>query len=159
LSEMEGDAARQRSAAQRADAITSLSQLRRGDIIKVPGGRRAGVAVVLDPGGPPPRRGGPPLPLVLTARRPVRRPSAADFPVPVQPSDGVRTPNWSSAGSPKHRRALAASVQTKRAGGDKEPPRRKPEPQPAAQAEIAALRRRVRPPPCHDCPDRDEHTR
>jgi ATP-dependent RNA helicase HelY len=51
LSEMEGDAARRRSAAQRAEAATSLSQLRRGDIIRVPGGRRAGVAVVLDPGG------------------------------------------------------------------------------------------------------------
>jgi ATP-dependent RNA helicase HelY len=159
LSELEGDAARQRSAAQRAEAITSLSQLRRGDIIKVPGGRRAGVAVVLDPGAPAPGRGGLPLPLVLTAGRQVRRLSAADFPVPVQPIDRVRIPNWFSARSPKHRRDLAASVQTKLAGRDKEPPRRKPETQSAAQAEIAALRRRVRTHPCHDCPDRDEHAR
>ena len=159
LSEMEGDAARQRSAAQRAEAITSLSQLRRGDIIKVPGGRRAGVAVVLDPGVPAPGRGGLPLPLVLTAGRQVRRLSAADFPVPVQPIDRVRIPNWFSARSPKHRRDLASSVQTKLAGRGKEPPRRKPEAQPAAQAEIAALRRRVRTHPCHDCPDRDEHAR
>src|SRR5215469_4904185 len=159
LSEMEGDAARQRSAAQRAEALTSLSQLRRGDIIKVPGGRRAGVAVVLDPGVPAPGRGGLPLPLVLTAGRQVRRLSAADFPVPVQPIDRVRIPNWFSARSPKHRRDLAASVQTKLAGRGKEPPRRKPEAQPVAQAEIAALRRRVRNHPCHDCPDRDEHAR
>jgi len=159
LSEMEGDAARQRSAAQRAEAITSLSQLRRGDIIKVPGGRRAGVAVVLDPGAPAPGRGGLPLLLVLTAGRQVRRLSAADFPVPVQPIDRVRIPNWFSARSPKHRRDLAASVQTKLAGRDKEPPRRKPEAPPVAQAEIAALRRRVRTHPCHDCPDRDEHAR
>src|SRR5215475_3557592 len=159
LSEMEGDAARQRSASQRAEAVTSLSQLRRGDIIKVPGGRRAGVAVVLDPGVPAPGRGGLPLPLVLTAGRQVRRLSAADFPVPVQPIDRVRIPNWFSARSPKHRRDLAASVQTKLAGRDKEPPRRKPEAQSVAQAEIAALRRRVRTHPCHDCPDRDEHAR
>jgi ATP-dependent RNA helicase HelY len=159
LSEMEGDAARQRAAAQRAEAITSLSQLRRGDIIKVPGGRRAGVAVVLDPGVPAPGRGGFPLPLVLTAGRQVRRLSTADFPVPVQPIDRVRIPNWFSARSPKHRRDLAASVQTKLAGREKEPPRRKPEAQPVAQAEIAALRRRVRSHPCHDCPDRDEHAR
>jgi ATP-dependent RNA helicase HelY len=159
LSEMEGDAARRRSAAQRAEAATSLSQLRRGDIIRVPGGRRAGVAVVLDPGVPVPGRGGPSLPLVLTAGRQVRRLSAADFPVPVQPIDRVRIPNWFSARSPKHRRDLAASVQTKLAGRDKEPPRRKPQAQPVAQAEIDALRRRVRTHPCHDCPDRDEHAR
>src|SRR5499425_2874557 len=50
LSELEGDAARQRSASQRAAAVASLGQLRRGDIIRVPGGRRAGMAVVLDSG-------------------------------------------------------------------------------------------------------------
>src|SRR5262249_57688855 len=67
LSELEGEAARQRSASQRAAAIASLGQLRRGDIIRVPGGRRAGMAVVLDPGiGAPGRRADSlPLPLVL----------------------------------------------------------------------------------------------
>ena len=158
LSELEGDAARQRAAAQRADAITSLSQLRRGDIIKVPGGRRAGMAVVLDAGVPGPGRGLP-APLVLTAGRQVRRLSAADFPVPVQPVDRIRIPSWFSARSPKHRRDLAASVLTKLAGRDKEPPRRRPGAEPVAQEEIAALRRRVRAHPCHDCPDRDEHAR
>src|SRR5262249_15702748 len=43
LSELEGDAARQRAATQRAAAVASLTQLRRGDIIRVPGGRRAGM--------------------------------------------------------------------------------------------------------------------
>ena len=56
LSELEGDAARQRAASQRAAAIASLGQLRRGDIIRVPGGRRAGMAVVLEPGGGAPGR-------------------------------------------------------------------------------------------------------
>jgi ATP-dependent RNA helicase HelY len=52
LSELEGEAARQRAAARRAEAIDSLTQLRRGDIIRVPSGRRAGIAIVLDPGAP-----------------------------------------------------------------------------------------------------------
>jgi ATP-dependent RNA helicase HelY len=52
LSELESEAARQRAAARRAAAITSLTQLRRGDIIRVPSGRRAGIAIVLDPGAP-----------------------------------------------------------------------------------------------------------
>jgi ATP-dependent RNA helicase HelY len=161
LSELEGEAARQRSTAQRAEAIASLSQLRRGDIIKVPGGRRAGMAVVLEPGVPAPgrRADGLPTPLVLTAGRQVRRLSMADFPVPVQPIDRIRIPNWFSARSPKHRRDLAASVLTKLAGRDKELPRRAQAAPAQAQEEIAALRRRVRTHPCHDCPDRDEHAR
>jgi ATP-dependent RNA helicase HelY len=57
ISELEGSAARQRSAARRAEALRSLEGLRRGDIIQVPGGRRAGVAVVLDPGLPSARDG------------------------------------------------------------------------------------------------------
>ena len=52
LSELEGATARDRSAARRAEALRSLENLRRGDIIRVPGGRRAGLAVVLDPGLP-----------------------------------------------------------------------------------------------------------
>jgi ATP-dependent RNA helicase HelY len=161
LSEMEGEAARQRAASQRAQAVASLSQLRRGDIIKVPGGRRAGLAVVLDPGVPASGRRADslPLPLVLTAGRQVRRLSVADFPVPVEPIDRIRIPNWFSARSPKHRRDLAASVRAKLAGRDKEPPRRGQPAQPPAQEEIAALRRRVRAHPCHDCPGRDEHAR
>jgi ATP-dependent RNA helicase HelY len=50
LSELEGAAARQRSGARRAEALRSLQTLRRGDIIRIPGGRRSGIAVVLDPG-------------------------------------------------------------------------------------------------------------
>src|SRR6516165_8731402 len=161
LSEQEGEAARQRSANQRAAAVASLGQLRRGDIIRVPGGRRAGLAVVLDPGiGAPARRAEtPPVPLVLTAGRQVRRLSVADFPVPVEPIDRVRIPNWFSARSPKHRRDLAASMMTKLAGRDREPPSRGKAPQAPGQDQIAGLRRRVRSHPCHDCPDREEHAR
>jgi ATP-dependent RNA helicase HelY len=161
LSELEGNAARQRAASQRAAAIASLGQLRRGDIIRVPGGRRAGMAVVLEPGiGAPGRRAdNPPVPLVLTAGRQVRRLSAADFPMPVEPIDRVRIPNWFSPRSPKHRRDLASSMMTKLAGRDKEPPPRSKAPQAAAQDQIAALRRRVRSHRCHDCPDREEHAR
>jgi ATP-dependent RNA helicase HelY len=53
LSEREGDLSRQRATSRRAEAARSLGLLRRGDIIRVPGGRRAGVAVVLDPGPAP----------------------------------------------------------------------------------------------------------
>ena len=170
LSEREGQAARQRAAAQRAAAVASLGELRRGDIIRVPGGRRAGMAVVLDPGVPagPPGSGrradSLPLPLVLTATRQVRRLSMADFPVPVKPIDRVKIPNGFSARSPKHRRDLAASVRTKLAGHDREDPRPRggraaQAQEQAEQAEITGLRRRLRAHPSHACPDAGEHAR
>jgi ATP-dependent RNA helicase HelY len=181
LSALEKEAARHRSAARRAAAAASLEQLRPGDIIQVPGGRRAGIAVVLDPGlagaraprgrgngSPGGRRGrqvdrsAPPAPLLLTASRQVRRLSVTDFPVPVTAIDRIRIPNWFSPRSPKHRRDLAATVRNKLAGRDLGRPR------PAGpdadgdgvdQAEAAALRRRLREHPCHQCPDREQHAR
>jgi len=55
LTEREGDLSRARASSRRAEAARSLSQLRPGDIIRVPGGRRAGLAVVLQPGLHPAR--------------------------------------------------------------------------------------------------------
>jgi ATP-dependent RNA helicase HelY len=163
LSQREGEQARQRSAARRAEAAASLDQLRRGDIIRVPGGRRAGVALVLEspPASPSPfTAADPPGLLVLTEGRQVKRLSLADFPVPVTPIDRVRIPNWFSARSAKHRRDLASTVRNKLAGRDLGPrPRAGRGDGPAGGAEVERLRRRLRQHPCHGCADRDEHAR
>ncbi len=156
LSQLEADQSRQRSAARRADALRSLEQLRRGDIIRVPSGRRAGVAVVLDHG----MNGNDlPLPLVLTANHHVKRLSVADFPVPVTPIDRIRIPNWFSVRSAKHRRDLAATMRTKLAGRDLGKLPRGGRPTAGEDEEIANLRRRLRRHPCHSCPDREQHAR
>ena len=110
LSKREGDRSRQRSAARRREAMSSLARLRRGDIIQVPGGRRAGVAVVLDPS---PGGADEPLPLVLTSSRQVTQLSLADFPVPVTAIERIRIPASFSARSARHRRDLAATVRNK----------------------------------------------
>ncbi|MBV9380066.1 MAG: DEAD/DEAH box helicase, partial [Streptosporangiaceae bacterium] len=130
LSEREGEFSRQRSASRRAEAVQSLGALRRGDIIRVPGGRRAGMAVVLAAppaadGLPAPRTGGADGPVVLTANRQVKHLSAADFPVPVRPVDRVRIPAWFTERSPKHRRDLASTMRNKLAGRDLGPPSRR----------------------------------
>jgi ATP-dependent RNA helicase HelY len=165
LSGLEADAARARSADRWAQARQSLEQLRRGDIILVPAGRRSGLAVVLDPGvaggksraAAPRHDGNAALPLVLTIGRQVKRLSLADFPTPVSPIDRLRIPNSFSARSPQHRRDLAASLRNKLAGRDIPRPGR-PEP-PRAQEDIVRLRRELRQHPCHACPDRDAHAR
>jgi len=159
LSQRESDQARQRSAARRGEAQASLERLRRGDIIWVPGGRRTGIALVLES---PAATADPPGLLVLTEGRQVKRLSLADFPVPVTPIDRVRIPNWFSARSPKHRRDLAASVRAKLAGRDLGRPQRAGGGGPGGRggdAEIDRLRRRLRQHPCHGCTDREEHAR
>src|SRR5580698_10314221 len=158
LSALEGDQARHRSAARREEAVASLGRLRRGDVIQVPGGRRAGIAVVLEPAAD-----GQPLPLVLTENRQVKRLILTDFPAPVSAIDQVRIPSSFSARSPSHRRDLAATVRNKLAGRPLDRPGRGRGENGAGpsgdDAQIARLRRDLREHPCHQCPDREEHLR
>jgi ATP-dependent RNA helicase HelY len=146
LTEREGDLSRFRASSRRAEAARSLSQLRPGDIIRVPGGRRAGLAVVLQPGLRPARGGdgnghaghlrsapprengfGPgdhtaeytgPGPLVLTEGRQVKRLAVADFPVPAEVIDKIRIPGSFSPRSPQHRKDLAATMRNRLASHD-----------------------------------------
>ncbi|HEY2286147.1 MAG TPA: DEAD/DEAH box helicase [Streptosporangiaceae bacterium] len=158
LSETEKDLARHRSAARRDEAASSLGKLRRGDIIQVPGGRRAGVAVVLEPAAD--RQ---PLPLVLTENRQVKRLAPTDIATPVSAIEWIRIPPSFSARSPSHRRDLAATVRNKLAGRPLDRPGRARDGNGAGHsaddAQIAQLRRELREHPCHQCPDREEHLR
>jgi len=177
LSEREGELSRARATSRRAEAARSLSQLRPGDIIRVPGGRRAGLAIVLQPGLHPAAgngRSAGPGPLVLTEGRQVKRLAVADFPVPAEVIDTIRIPGSFSPRSPQHRKDLAATMRNRLVAGPGGRPRRTPRPPlegersartPAAErtapdaAEVAELRRRTRRHPCHHCPDREDHAR
>jgi ATP-dependent RNA helicase HelY len=189
LTEAERGASRNRASAQRAEALRVLGTLRRGDIIRVPSGRRTGMAVVLTP---PPAADSPSArfdgPLVLTAQGQLRQLSAADFPVPAEPVDRLRVPPSFSERSPKHRRDLVSSMRSKLAGKDLDPSPRgrrrsgdsaadddfpgdgyERDGRPAngrggrgradVDGDIAELRRKLRRHPCHGCPDRDTHAR
>jgi len=128
LTDAERGASKGRASAQRTQARRVLATLRRGDIIRVPSGRRAGLAVVLNP---PPAEGGfspnrADGPLVLTEHGQLKQLSAIDFPVPAEPVEHIRIPNTFSERSPKHRRDLVSSMRSKIAGRDLDlPPRRR----------------------------------
>ncbi|HWH01506.1 MAG TPA: DEAD/DEAH box helicase, partial [Pilimelia sp.] len=147
--------ARQGAAQQRAAAVTSLERLRPGDVIQVPGGRRAGLAVVLDPGT---GGFGEPRPLVLTEDRWAGRVSAADFATPVEPLARVRLPKHFNHRSPAARRDLAATLRAaevdRRAGHRRGRGRGNGE-----DTELAELRAALRRHPCHACAEREEHAR
>jgi ATP-dependent RNA helicase HelY len=155
IAERERALARQGAAQRRAAAVSSLEKLRVGDVIRVPQGRRSGLAVVLDPGA---GGFGEPRPLVLTQDRWAGRVSSADFPGPVEVLERIRVPKNFNHRSPQLRRDLAAAVSATgldRHGGA----RRRGRGDTGDDPELAQLRTRLRGHPCHACPDREEHAR
>ena len=154
LKEREASLAREGAARRRADAAESLERLRVGDVIRVPSGRRSGMAVVVDPGVHPT---GEPRPLVVTEDRWAGRLSLVDFPSAVEPIARVKVPKHFDHRSPQARRDLASTLRNARpeaADG-----RRRGRSAAADDAEIARLRKAIRQHPCHGCADREEHAR
>ncbi|AVZ72084.1 RNA helicase [Streptomyces lunaelactis] len=166
LKDRETELAKQGVAQRRAAAAASLEKLKPGDIIHVPTGKFAGLALVLDPGIPAGRSNGHrgfeqhdgPRPLVLTSERQVKRLASMDFPVPVEPLERMRIPKSFNPRSPQSRRDLASALRTK--AGHIEPERhRKGRAAAADDREIARLRTELRAHPCHGCDEREDHAR
>ena len=154
LADREKALTRESTAARRAAAADSLRALRPGDVIAVPGGRRAGLAVVLDPGLDP---GDEPRPLVLNEDRWAGRLSTADFPNPVEPLGRMRLPKRVDHRTPRVRRDLASGLRSTGIRVPDQPNRRHRGA--GDDAELATLRRALRAHPCHGCDDREAHAR
>src|SRR4051812_23480423 len=107
LKDREASLAREGASQRRAAAAESLERLRPGDVIRVPAGRRAGLAVVIDPVGG--AVGGDPHPVVLTADRQVKRLSGVDFPSAVEAVLRVRRPRNFNPRAPPARPGPPAS--------------------------------------------------
>jgi ATP-dependent RNA helicase HelY len=156
LSDRESELSKQRGAARRAAAAKSLEALQPGDVIRVPGGRRAGLAIVLDPGRNP--RGHGPTPLVLTIGKQVKKLDPADFPVPVEPIEKVRIPKNFNPRAPKERANLVSSLLAKVGDRDLGKPTRARD-HAVEDEEVNELRRLIRQHPCHGCDEREDHAR
>ncbi|MFI6090221.1 DEAD/DEAH box helicase [Streptomyces sp. NPDC051218] len=166
LKDRETELAKQGANQRRAAAAAALEKLKPGDVIHVPTGKYAGLALVLDPGIPAGRVNGHrgfehqdgPRPLVLTAERQVKRLASMDFPVPVEALERMRIPKSFNARSPQSRRDLASALRTK--AGHIVPERhRKGRAAAADDREIARLRTELRAHPCHGCDEREDHAR
>ncbi|HEX3336345.1 MAG TPA: DEAD/DEAH box helicase [Jatrophihabitans sp.] len=154
LSEREATLAREGARARRGAVAASLEGLKRGDVIRVPRGRRAGLAVVLDPGAHP---HDDPRPLVVSESRWSGRLSLTDFPVAVDVLGTVRVPKHVNHRSPQERRDLVSSLRALDLPEAK-PGRRTPGGT-DEDDEVSRLRRELRAHPCHQCPDREQHAR
>jgi ATP-dependent RNA helicase HelY len=154
IGDREAALSRRRRSDRRAETAQSLEALRTGDVIRVPSGRRAGYAVVVDPDRSAGLEG--PRPTVLTSDRQVRRIGVADLPAPVEAVTRVRMPKTFNARNPKSRRDLASAL---RSAVPHDPPARGSAGTSGEDEELAELRRRMRAHPCHSCPDREDHAR
>jgi ATP-dependent RNA helicase HelY len=158
VTERERELSRRARSERRAEAAASLEKLRKGDVIAVPSGKRAGLAVVVDF---PPAAAGEPCPVVVTEARWGGTLTAADVAAPVESLGKLKLPKQVHWRSPKVRRDLASSLRNT----GMEPPDRGSTPGrrngsgAETDEELAALRRALREHPCHDCPDREAHAR
>ncbi|GAA5154991.1 DEAD/DEAH box helicase [Amycolatopsis dongchuanensis] len=153
ISDREKALAKQNSAARRASTAESLERLRKGDVIAVPAGRRAGLAVVVDPGLDPIRE---PRPVVVTEDRWSGPLSLADFPSPVEPLGHIKLPKHVELRSPKTRRDIASSL---RNAGISLPGRQRRRSGAQDDAELTMLRRELRAHPCHGLAEREANLR
>src|SRR5918995_912997 len=158
ITEREASLARQGTSLRRAAAAESLERLRPGDVVRVPSGKFAGIAVVLDPGMATGGGGGGPRPTALTPGRQGRRASLVDFSVAGGTTPPVRIPRSFNPKAATSRRDLAAALRAKvpdegraRSRGPRSPA--------ADDGELSQLRRTMRAHPCHGCAEREDHAR
>ena len=155
ISAAEAEAARDRRADRRAEAIEALRALRPGDIIDIPGRRHRSWAVVVDPGIGPDG----PQPTVLTADRQLKRLTSYDFPQPPVVALRMKVPKHFDSRSAAFRRNLAAALDAKLRSEPIDAPGFADDADAEAMARVAELRQEVRDHPVHACPDREEHAR
>jgi ATP-dependent RNA helicase HelY len=156
ISDRERELSRDSQAKRRLEAAESLAALRPGDVIRVPSGRRQGLAVVLDPGV---TDLDDPRPLVLTEDRWAGRLGTVDFPSPVSALARVRVPRNFNHRSPHARRDLASTLRNARVENDLGARRVKARSAAADDPVLADLRRGLKTHPVHALPDREDRVR
>ncbi|WP_404382733.1 DEAD/DEAH box helicase [Knoellia locipacati] len=158
IADGEKDGAKKRSASRRAEAAISLENLKVGDVVKVPAGRRSGWAVVVQSART--GKGAPSGPGVVTEDRQFRRLTLTDVPVPVEAATRITVPKHFNPKSPKSRRDLATTMRIA-VPHDPPPPSAKEAGREAAEENdrIAHLRQELKAHPCHQCPEREDHAR
>ncbi|WP_369256707.1 DEAD/DEAH box helicase [Geodermatophilus amargosae] len=156
IADREKELSRDSQAKRRIEAADALAALRPGDVIRVPSGRRQGLAVVLDPGV---TDLSDPRPLVLTEDKWAGRLGSVDFPTPVTALARVRVPKNFNHRSPHARRDLASTLRSARVENDLGARRVKNRSAAADDPVLHDLRRAVRNHPVHALPDREERVR
>src|SRR5690625_233911 len=155
VSQREKELSRARSKAQREAIYDVVSQLHRGDVIRLPRGRRRGHAVVLE--RPEIHADGPML-TVLTDDARLRRLIDNDIPYGTRVVTQVTIGKKFNSRSTRDRVDLASTMRSALGAVGKMGPDEKPPPQPGDD-KLENLRAQMRQHPCHGCHEREDHAR
>lgn len=156
IADIEKEAAKARSASRRAEVAVSLEELRPGDVIKIPLGRRFGYAMVIGANAGGKKESASPT--VLTSDAQVRRLTLTEVSAPVEPVVNLSVPKHFNPRNAKSRKDLAATMRIK-VPRDAPRPRRTRSAESGVAQRVSELRRQMRAHPCHSCPDRENHAR
>ncbi|HKV21167.1 MAG TPA: RNA helicase [Mycobacterium sp.] len=142
---------------QRRRAVNdALASLRRGDIVNIVNGRRAGLAVILEPA----RDDEDPRPLVLTENRWAGRISSADYSGASAKVGSMTLPKRVEHRQPRVRRDLASALRAATEGMSVPKGRRSGPPRGHdVDPELAGMREQLSRHPVHRLPDREEKIR
>lgn len=155
VSQRERELSRARSKAQRQTIYDIVSGLRRGDVIRLPRGRRRGHAVVIE--RPEMHADGPML-TVVTDDAKLRRLVDQDIPYGTRVVTQVQVGKRFNSRSTRDRVDLASSLRSALSGVVTPQADEKPPPQ-GTDETLENLRTQLRQHPCHGCQEREEHAR
>ena len=151
ISRAQKDAAKASGRARREATASTLAGLSRGDVVRVGGGRRAGLAVVVEPDADPES----PRPTVVTDNARTFRLAISELHHGIEVVGAVKVPKGNDPRNARNRRELAATVSA--ASGTFQRSRKSQ--QESSDTGAEDLTRRLRAHPCHSCPDRETHAR
>jgi ATP-dependent RNA helicase HelY len=154
LRQLERDGDRQQRAERRENADRSIRQLKRGDVVRVPRGRRAGPAVVIEAVA---AEAAEPKVVVLDLDRKVRRLGIGDFPAGAESLHRLKVGTGFSSRSARNRQVLADRL--REVARDLPQAQRYRRDASAVDSQIDDLRTRMRQHPCHGCDEREDHAR
>jgi len=153
-----GTAKRVKAAMREASAHT-LAALRRGEVVKIGGGRRAGLAAVVVPDADPAE----PRPTVVTDQGRMFRLALSELHHGIDVAGSISVPKKFDTRNARSRRELAQVIIDAKPTFDlsahKKAKRDGVSDSGALERETEALRRQMRAHPCHHCPDRESHAR
>ena len=151
LSRAQKDAAKANTRARREATASTLAGLRRGDVVKIGAGRRAGLAVVVLPDGDPQT----PRPTVVTDAGRSFRLAISELHNGIEVVGAIKVPKNADPRNARSRRELAQVVSSASDTFAKSARKATNTRDDAIDRLTAELRAN----PCHHCPDRESHAR
>ena len=155
LGRIQKQASKAASQARKEATAETLAALRVGDVVRVGGGRRAGLAAVVRPDDNPVA----PRPTVVTEQARVHRLALSELHHGLETVGTVKVPRRFDSRNARSRRELAQVIEDARGTFELRRSKARGRQDDAGVAEEAEVRRRMREHPCHQCPDREQHAR